>query len=338
MFDYRSLAIVLTFLSLLLGLFNVYAEEISDFNLKKLSQEGNVSASYNLGVRHLKRGDAESAFNYFVMAADAGFPLGQYQAAQLYRKGKGTQANHAKALELYRRAQDGDIKNATFYLLLIQSDASSSEYNPINASILLETIGMKLSEGRKKLLFENAVKLQEVNSNLSDGILVKLSETGFEPAVFEISMREQKRNKEPKGTDEELNSEKGQQNLTGTMGQIVNPKALADDIPSSKIEGVGQETEIGKRMLSSEAASRIQRRLQDLAYYDGSIDGAWGPESEKSLGLFAIDVGKEVPIDLDEAALLRIFLESVFETKTRCSREISDVADELEFGCFYLSF
>ncbi len=338
MFNYRTLALVLTFLSLFLDSFNVYAKEISDRELRKLSQEGNINASYNLGVRNLKRGDAESAFRYFIMAADAGFPQGQYQAAQLYRRGKGTKENHAKALELYRRAQDGNVKNATFYLLLIQSDSSSSEYNPVNASILLETMSLKLTEGRKKLLFENAVKLPEVNNNLSTRILVKLSETGFEPAAFEISMREQKGKNEHRGANDELNSERGPQNFAETKSQTVNPKDAVDDTPSSQIEAIDEKTEINKRMLSSQGASRIQRRLQDLAYYDGSIDGVWGLESEKSLGLFATDIGKELPINLDEAALLRVFVETVFETNARCSREINDLTGEQEFSCFYLSF
>ncbi|MAU91924.1 MAG: hypothetical protein CMQ03_06315 [Gammaproteobacteria bacterium] len=55
---------------------------------------------------------------------------------------------------------------------------------------------------------------------------------------------------------------------------------------------IGKGAEVEKRVLSSWAASRIKRRPQDLAYYDGIVDSAWGTKSEESLGLFAIDIGR----------------------------------------------
>lgn len=337
----KVLNYLLSFLTLFAISFNCIAKELSDLDLKLLAQDGNVSASYNLGVRLLKKNDRERAFGYFLQSAEGRLPIGQYQTAQMYRKGDGTDRDHTKALNLYREAYAGGIDKASFYMLVIQSDPSSQEYDPVNASILIETMKPDLTEGKKSQIFKIAEQLRTSNKSLAQGILTKLSDTGYEPAVLALS--EQK--------DEEQGSKWPIEGKSGGINELNknldrNPKDVAQSEVSNsnrretrpiKKSEISKSRLLNTRDLSSGAASEIQRRLKDLAYYEGTLDGEWGPNSESSLREFGKDISQEFALDLNETELLRIISESIFTSKFQCSRGVDTIESNTAFSCFQVT-
>ncbi len=122
------------FILLVLGLtsivkadcFKQTLDKQSDFSdCVKLSNRGNVSAQYNLGLMFSvglgTTQDYKKAFEWYKKAAEQGYAPAQYNLGSMFVNGQGTTEDHKQAFEWYKKAAEQgevdahDILGAMFY-------------------------------------------------------------------------------------------------------------------------------------------------------------------------------------------------------------------------------
>src|SRR5438105_13994598 len=91
---------------------------------------------------------------------------------------------------------------------------------------------------------------------------------------------------------------------TGCTQQAAPPVASAPAAPATSVAAV-------PRVEPSPAVRDAQLRLRALGYYDGAVDGLWGPESRQALLDFQRDQGIAASGELNGATTTALRDESV---------------------------
>lgn len=98
---------------------------------------------YNLGVYQLNRGEFKAAIAEFQPLVDDNYAPAQYQLAQIYLNGHGTNKNPEKAVELLTLAAKQNYADALFSLSVIYSEGKVAKQDLTQAFELMRKAALK---------------------------------------------------------------------------------------------------------------------------------------------------------------------------------------------------
>ena len=149
------LTILFCLISALVSAGNDSFEEI-----KRLAEQGDISAQFKLGVMYYKGQEISQnyneALNWFKKAAEQGLSEAQYNLGLVYYEGKGISLNYTKALKWFQKAAEQGTHTAQF---ILAARYASGEVVPQNYIKAYAWTSLALSNGyelaKKNILILN---------------------------------------------------------------------------------------------------------------------------------------------------------------------------------------
>lgn len=135
--------------------FNIYAQEIHDFNKTKLlAEQGYPKAQYNLGeLYYFGEGtlmDKKQAFFWIKKSAEQGYAAAQYNLGVMYDEGKGTLINKKQAFYWYSKSAEQGNTAALFNLGVMYNHGEGTLINKKQAAKYIKLAYENSTEAESK--------------------------------------------------------------------------------------------------------------------------------------------------------------------------------------------
>ena len=161
-------------------------ESMSLGEVRRLAEQGDASAQYNLGVRYdFGEGvpaDAAEAVKWYRLAAEQGHASAQYDLGVRYANGKGVPQDDAEAVKWYRLAAAGGIASAQYNLGFMYANGRGVPQDAVEAVKWYRLAAEQGHDGAQIALKAGSVE-KGLELSLSDRRLIQmgLAAEGFDP-------------------------------------------------------------------------------------------------------------------------------------------------------------
>lgn len=152
--------------------------------LTKAAQQGSAEAEYNLGILEYRVKSYAKAREWYVLSAENGLDLGQYNLANMYKNGEGGPADLVKAREWFIKAANQGLNQAEFQLAVFYTLGEGGVIDYQQARMWFQKAGhpedvayvdAKIAGARGDLKLERS-------------ILLRISDTGSAIVQFDLGM------------------------------------------------------------------------------------------------------------------------------------------------------